>query len=344
VLFGAAIFRGEGPQDLRRKLAGPAVFALAVTIGAGLWKVHQPFHLLFIFLSALALATNAYKTVLKYRSGGLRGAGGYMAHVGVGVILLGIVASSAYDQSTKVTLEMGVPRQVGDATLTFVRMVPRQGREKEGMEIKVARGGKEFTVTPRMFMNDRTRQLMVNPDIRTSPLADFYVSPIEFDPGQSSLQLAKGDSGQVGGTTVRFVAFDLDAEGNAMAQMAAGKPVVIGANLEISQDGKTTQIIKPLYRLNPASGEVEAIPAALPGGGQVAITGIDASSGAVRLEVAGVSLPARLSIDVTEKPLIQLVWGGLYIVLIGGLMATVQRLRQARMADRIEEAKQAAAG
>jgi cytochrome c-type biogenesis protein CcmF len=311
-----------------------------VTIGAVVWKVHQPFHVLFIFFSALALATNVHKTILKYRAGGLRGAGGYLAHVGVGVILLGIVASSAYDHSTKVTLEMGVPRQVGDATLTFVRMVPRHDREKEGMEIKVARGGKEFTVTPRMFMNDRTRQLMVNPDIRTSPLADFYVSPIEFDPGQSSLQLAKGDSGQVGGTTMRFVAFDLDAEGNAMAQMAAGKPVVIGANLEVTRDGKTSQV-KPLYRLNAATGEVEAIPAALPGGGQVAITGIDATSSAVRLEVGGISLPARLSIDVTEKPLIQLVWGGLYIVLIGGLLATVQRLRQARMADRMEEAKQA---
>jgi cytochrome c-type biogenesis protein CcmF len=335
VSLGAAIFRGEGPQDLRRKLAGPTVFALAVAVGAALWKVHQPFHLLFIFLSALALATNAYKTVLKYRAGGLRGAGGYLAHVGVGVILLGIVASSAYDKSTKVTLEMGAPRQVGDATLTFIKMVPRRGFEKEGMEIKVVRKGKEFTVTPRMFMNDRTRQLMVNPDIKSSLLADFYVSPIEFDPGQSSLQLAKGDSGQVGSTAVRFVAFDLDAEGNAMAQMAAGKPVVIGAKLDVTRDGKTSQI-KPLYRLNPATGQVEAIPAALPGGGQVAITGIDASNGAVRLEVDGVNLPARLSIDVTEKPLIQLVWGGLYIVLIGGLMATVQRLRQARMADRID--------
>jgi cytochrome c-type biogenesis protein CcmF len=335
-------WKGENDfSAIARQLALPGVFAAAVTIGAVIWKVHQPFHMLFIFFAALAMATNLHKTILKYRSGGLRGAGGYLAHVGVGVILLGIVASSAYDKSTKVTLEMGVPRQVGDATLTFTRRVPRQGREKEGMEIKVVRGGKEFTVMPRMFMNDRTRQLMVNPDIRSSPLADFYVSPIEFDPGQSSLQLAKGDSGQVGSTTMRFVKFDLDAEGNAMAQMAAGKPVVIGANLEVTRDGKTSQI-KPLYRLNPATGEVEAIPAALPGGGQVAITGIDASNGAVRLEVGGVSLPARLSIDVTEKPLIQLVWGGLYIVLIGGLLATVQRLRQARMADRIEEAKQAA--
>jgi cytochrome c-type biogenesis protein CcmF len=332
-------WKGENDAEkIVRQLAVPGLFALVVAAGAVIWKVHQPFHVLFIFFAALALATNSHKTVLKYKAGGLRGAGGYLAHVGVGVILLGVIASSAYDESTKVTLEMGVPRQVGDAKLTFTRMVPRNGFEKEGMAIAVERGGKHFTVTPRMFMNDRTRQLMVNPDIKSSLLADFYVSPIEFDPGQSNLQLAKGDSGQVGNMTVRFVKFDLDAEGNAMAQMAAGKPVVIGADLEVVKDGQTLPV-KPLYQLNAATGQVEAIPAALPGGGQIAVTGIDATSGAVRLEVAGINLPARLSVDVTHKPLIQLVWGGLYIVLIGGLMATVSRLRQVRMQDRVAEGK-----
>jgi len=334
----AALWRGEGPPDLLWKLAGPAVFALAVTIGAAVWKVHQPFHLLFIFLASLALATNAYKTVLKYRAGGLRGAGGYLAHVGVGVILLGIIASSGYDESTKVTLEMGVPRQVGDATLTFTRMVPRRGFDKEGMEIAVQRGGKQFTVTPKMFMNDRTRQLMVNPDIRHSPLMDFYVSPIEFDPGQSALQLAKGNSGQIGNVTVRFIGFDLQAEGNAMAQMAAGKPVVIGANLEVTRDGKTIQL-KPLYQLNPGTGDVSSVPASLPGGGALAVSGIDASNGAVRLSAVGIQTPARLSIDVTYKPLIVLVWGGLWIVLIGGLLATVNRLRESLLRGRLAAAK-----
>ena len=39
----------------------------------------------------------------------------------------------------------------------------------------------------------------------------------------------RGETGKVGDATVRFVGFDLQAEGNAMAQMAAGKPVTIGA-------------------------------------------------------------------------------------------------------------------
>ena len=94
------------------------------------------------------------------------------------------------------------------------------------MEIQVSRaGGKPFMVYPKMFMNDRTRQMMVNPDIQSSPFQDLYVSPIEFDPGQPRLQLAKGQSGRIGDVEVRFVQFDLQVDGNAlvaMQQRAAG--------------------------------------------------------------------------------------------------------------------------
>ena len=53
----------------------PVVFAVAVAVGAAVWKVHDPFHLAFVLLAALALATNLQKTVEKFRAGGLRGAG-----------------------------------------------------------------------------------------------------------------------------------------------------------------------------------------------------------------------------------------------------------------------------
>ena len=68
------------------------------------------------------------------------------------------------------------------------------------MEIEVTQPGrKPFFVYPKLFINDRTRQVMANPDIRSTPFQDFYVSPIDFDPGQPQVQLAKGESGQIGG-------------------------------------------------------------------------------------------------------------------------------------------------
>jgi cytochrome c-type biogenesis protein CcmF len=333
-------WRGTPAREVAHRMVWPFVFSLVVTVAAAVWKVQDVFHLLFILLASLALATNLQKTVIKLRGpGGLKAGGGYLAHVGVGVILLGVIASAGYDESTKVTLVQGVPRQVAGMTLTFKRYLPRQGREKERMEVEVARAGqKPFNVYPKLFVNDRTRQVMVNPDIKSSPFQDLYVSPIDFDPGQPRLQLAKGESGRIGDMEVRFEGFDLQAEGNAMAAMAAGKEVTIGAALAVTRSGRTVPV-KPLYRLNPASGSVETPPMPLPGGGEVVVSGINATNGAVQLDLSGIASPAKLSLDVTRKPLIQLVWGGLYVVLFGGILATFQRFREMRVRERLAEAK-----
>jgi cytochrome c-type biogenesis protein CcmF len=315
----------------------PIAFSVILTVAAAVWRVHDVFHLVFILLAALALATNLQKTIDKYRAGGLKAMGGYLTHAGVGVILLGIIASSGYDQSTKVTLTQGTPKQLEDMTLTFKRFIPRQGREKERMEIEVARAGRApFNVYPKLFVNDRTRQTMVNPDIKSSPFQDLYVSPIEFDPGQPRLQLTKGQSGQIGDLEVRFVRFNLDMDGNAVAAMNAGHSFTVGAELAITQKGRTFNVT-PLYRLNPASGTVETPPTSLPGGGSILVAGINTGTGGVQLETAGVANAAKLSIDVTRKPLIQLVWGGLYVMLIGGILTMIQRFRQARVLEGLEK-------
>ncbi|HBL28169.1 MAG TPA: hypothetical protein DD490_15150 [Acidobacteria bacterium] len=319
-------WKGNEPREILQKMIGPLGFAAVLSVAAGIWAVREPIHLLFVFLSGLALATNAHKTFTKYRAGGLRAAGGYLAHVGVGIILLGILASSGYDESTKVTLELGKPRQVGDATLTFQRFLPRVGREKEGMEIRVQQaGGKEFLVRPRMFTNDRTRQVMVNPDIRNFLLQDFYVSPIELDPGESAeVALAQGTSSRIGDREFRFDSFELQAEGgNAMAAMAAGKPINIVTRVTVTQEGKS-ETVQPVYAFNPATGEVSNPMVALASGGTLSVGGIVPMNGTVQL----LFNKPLLSIDVTRKPLIQLVWYGFYVVLIGGTIALVFRLRE----------------
>jgi cytochrome c-type biogenesis protein CcmF len=322
-------WRGETPRGLARKLLWPGVFAVALAAGAVAWRVNQPLHVLFVLLAGMALGSNVQKVLDKARSGGLAGAGGYLAHVGVGIILLGILASSGYDQSTKVTLVQGVPQKVDDMTLTFVRYLPARGRERERMEVVVARRGETFRVYPKLFINRRTQQLMVNPDIRNYPLLDLYVSPIEYDPGNPRLELAQGETGTVGGAQVRFVRFDLEAQGNALAAMAAGRPITIGAWLEVTRNGRR-ESVRPVYRLDPADGRVETPAMEIPGGGAVRVAGINASSRKVLLDLGGLANPGKLSLDVTRKPLISMVWGGLYVVLAGGILATVNRLTQVR--------------
>lgn len=337
-------WKGETAGAVLRRLPLPAGIGLAVAGGAAWVAVREPFHLLLIFFAAVAVVTNLQKTFARARAGGLGSAGGWLAHVGVGIILLGFIASSAYDQSTKVTLTQGQPQQVGDLELTFNRLIPRQGTEKERMEVKVARtDGSSYLAYPKFFVNDRTQQLMVNPHIRTTLFQDLYISPIEYDPGRQPgtpdrFQLAQGKSLDLGDVELRFEGFDLNIGGqNALAAMESGGAMTIGATLSVVRDGVASQVM-PLYSFN-RSGAVDARPVAIPGGGQVMVSGINATAGAVQLDVAGVGAASRqgraatLALDVTKKPLIALVWYGLYVILAGGLLAAFQRLRQVRVLE-----------
>jgi cytochrome c-type biogenesis protein CcmF len=338
----------KGESDVRKLLRKmtPGLLVgglgLAVALYAG---VRAPLHLLFVALASTVLATNAQTFVARTRAGGLTSGGGYLAHVGVGLLFLGVLASSAYDESKKVTLVQGKPVVVhDDLTLTFERFLPRSNGLKERAEVLVTHAdGKSWHAYPKIFVNDRTRQLMVNPAIESAPLADLYLSPLEYDPGEpagrfASLELAKGEAGTIGGAEVRFVDFDLEKDGNALAKMASGDVVTIAAVVEITRDG-TTETVEPVYRFSQR-GSAEFPPTELAGGGRIALGGINASAGTAQLLFDGIGSsagrPARLSLDVTRKPLVQLVWGGLYVALAGGLLAMLGRIRQLRTLEAIE--------
>ena len=325
--------------ELVKKLVPSLIAGLGIAGLGAMLGVTEPFHHLFVFLAGWALSANLQKVISMARVGGWASTGGYLSHVGVGIMLLGFLSSSAYDFSTKVTLPQGEAVQIGDLSLTFERFIPRQGREKERMEVSVVRGdGLSYKAYPKLFINDRTRQLMANPHIKKTLFQDLYISPIQYEPAESvrvdgRIELSKGQETRVRGMIVRFVDFQVNGQDPSM-QLASGGTVDVGARLEIVRDGQT-QMVNPLYRFRQ-SGQVMTPRTPLAGGGSVAVTGIDPGTGAVRLEVAAEDsgpVPARLSVDVTTKPLIKMVWYGLYVVLFGGLLSTIKRLRHSKRID-----------
>jgi cytochrome c-type biogenesis protein CcmF len=343
-------WRGETSlAALLRKIAPAGAVALAGTVVAAVLAIRDPLHLLFVFLALAALSANFWKVVTLFRDGSGRRAGGYLAHVGVGVMLIGFLSSSAYDESAKLTLVQGVPVEVRNMTLTFRGFSPAvDGSGRDRMAVEVARGGDSFTAYPKMFLNPRTRQLMVNPHVESFASGDLYFSPLEFDPGESAgsvreVELPKGGEQRFGDLVLRFVDFDLNKQGNALAAMQSGGKATIAARLMVTRgENAEPTLLEPVYIFD-AAGQVEFPALPLPGGGQVAVAGINASTGSVRLLLDGVGLaagakPPELSLDVTEKPLIGLVWYGLYVVLAGGLLAYFERLRASRRADALPPA------
>jgi cytochrome c-type biogenesis protein CcmF len=333
---------GELLRNARRSLAvGAAVLVLALAVGA-----RDLASLLLLFAAGFSADMNLRAVVRKAKNGKLGGAGGYLAHVGVGIMMAGIVVSGVYARSQRVTLPRNEPTKVGDKTLTFLRVVPGTATRKQAMEVRVqTASGKVGYAYPKMYVNSKTGQLMANPAIRRSAVLDDYISPQEYDPGQPErigrdVRLTKGTTTNVEGTGFTFREFNADRS----AMLQGGKEVLVLTELTITPpDGSKHDVtLRFVYHMDGA--EPEAPETEVPGhsGAFMRVMAVSPSDGAVVLRLRGISKdPAAehqaatresLSIEITRKPLINLVWGGFYVMMAGGILALLKRAREARRA------------
>jgi hypothetical protein len=245
-----------------------------------------------------------------------------------------------------VTLPINVPKKVGDTTLTFLRVVPGAGDRKTAMEVRVEpEGGKPFYAYPKMYENSRTGQLMVNPSIRNSPVMDLYIAPQQYDPGQPQVigrdvRLQKGTTTSIEGTGFTFRDFNADRA----AMMRGEQKILVLTDVTITPPDGSKHDVTLRYVFHLDTRQAEAEDTAIPGfpNGKMRVLAVSPNDGAVVLRMTGISKnPAdefqaatveSLSIDVTHKPLIALVWGGFYVLMAGGLLAFVKRSKEARRA------------
>jgi cytochrome c biogenesis protein ResB len=317
--------------------------AVAIAFVAG---AHQPVSLLLVGLSIFAADMNLRAVIRKSRDGRFGGAGGYLAHVGVGIFLAGVVISGVYAVSTRVMLPIGQEVKVGGSTLTFLRVVPATATSKQAMEVRVKSAeGKIAYAYPKMYVNSKTNQMMANPAIRNSPLFDFYVAPQSYDPGTPEqvgreVRLVKGTTTNIDGTGFTFRDFSADRA----AMMNGGQTVLVLTDLTITPPDGTRHDVTVKYTFHMDRGEGESAEQEIPGiaGARVQVLAVSPKDGAVVLRLMGVSKnPAdehraatteSLSVDVTRKPLISLVWGGFYVMMAGALVALYKRAKETRKA------------
>jgi cytochrome c biogenesis factor len=197
---------------------------------------------------------------------------------------------------------------------------------------------------------------MANPAIRTSPLADFYVAPQSYDPGQPEqigreVRLVKGTTTNIDGTGYTFREFNADRS----AMLQGGNTILVLTELTITPpDGSKHDLtLKSVFHIDGKQRDstVSEIPGVT--GGRAEVLSVSPNDGSVVVKLTGVSKNPKdefqaattesLSVDVTRKPLISLVWGGFYVMMAGALLALVRRAREAsRAAASTSEAAESA--
>jgi cytochrome c-type biogenesis protein CcmF len=207
----------------------------------------------------------------------------------------------------------------------------KDGDGKDRVMIAVDSPERKFEALPAMYWSEFNQGYMKKPHIERFITHDIYISPLEMvgnDPAAGALWLAKGETREVGQARYSFVDFD--------RQM--GDVVRVAARLRVEIGGRTVPA-RPMLEVNTQTGTTNSIPDYLPGGGSVEIASVDPTQGRVALRVPGLGRAEEtggiLAVEVSTKPLINLVWLGAVLMLGSAFLSVLRRAIDLKRATRV---------
>jgi cytochrome c-type biogenesis protein CcmF len=316
-------WRKQDAKSLATAAAPSVVVAVLLTLAAALLGVRDTVPLLVLFGAAFALASNAIVTARGFKNGWKHGVA-YLGHSGAAVLLIGIIASSGYGRAAQVTLPQGQERSALGYRLTFEGMqAVSSGQDR--VKIAVAAPEGRFQARPALYWSEFNRGYMKKPHIERFLTHDVYISPLEMvgEEEDTGVWFEKGETKQVGAITYTFVDFD--------RQM--GDVIMVAARMRVEIGGRTVPV-RPVIEIKPG-GIPSRIPDYLPGGASVSIVNVDAERGRVALELPGGTskrVGNILAVEVSTKPLINLVWLGAIIMLASAFLSMWRRVIDVRRA------------
>jgi cytochrome c-type biogenesis protein CcmF len=111
--------------------------------------------------------------------GNRRRYGGYIAHIGILTVTLGIGASATFRTEREATLRKGESMQIGPFTLRLDEVYSREEPQRAVLAagVTILRGGKEVgRMEPRMNFYPTSDQPVPTPAVRSRPGGDLYLN------------------------------------------------------------------------------------------------------------------------------------------------------------------------
>ena len=190
--------------DARKRLVPPMIGALvmaAVALLAGTRNAYSFLAFAFVGFAAVGnlreywIGTRArhrahresYPIALgRLIRGNRRRYGGYLAHIGVLIVAIGVTASSTFRTEREATLSPGESLSVSGRTVRLKNVWGREEPQRSviGATLEVIRkdGTVDGTVEPRMNFYRVSDQPVPTPDVRSSIKGDLYVNLMAFEP------------------------------------------------------------------------------------------------------------------------------------------------------------------
>jgi cytochrome c-type biogenesis protein CcmF len=315
--------RQQGLSWLVTVVPGLALGVVALVAGA-IAGMRQPAPLALLGTTAIALGVNAVWMVRLFRRGWAYGAG-HLGHVGIAVMVLGMVLAGTLGRSERVRLVQGVPGRALGYELTF-----------RGERID-ARGEHHLTVE----LRDERRTLEMNPRIAHMPRGDgvmrkpalsdrgeLYLAALETQEGPAApsepVWLQKGVESLQAGVGYTFTGF----------RMESHEEMRVFADIRVRKDGATA-VVSPGMQAGPQG--TRPINARVDGLGELHVARIDADRGRVAVVLpAGAAPPPAAVVELSTHPFVNLVWIGALLTLVGSALAGLRRAAERAPAPRRE--------
>jgi len=332
------MWRGEGTH-VWQKIAVAALMSVAGAAVAFSFGVRDFGYLLFAWAAIFAFFGNVLYLVFYFRNRWYT-AGSYVAHIGFGVLLLGILVSSAFSTTEKIQLRQGDVGTALGMDLKYVGKLQDDAAQTGRMEVAVHRGDEYYMAYPRYYWSEFNQGYMRKPHVQKTLFYDIYIAPEEhYAPGEdprdkldNTLELLKGQAKTNDNVEYTFDGFDIGGHGDS----AAGN-MRVTARITAKPYGGQPEALAPYMELT-ADNQKKIGRATLSNGTALELAGIQADAGAVLLSFSNPNQPvvqeaSVLVLEVSRKPLVSLVWVGAILIVLGALLALFLRSRNELLAE-----------
>ncbi|MEM1056181.1 MAG: cytochrome c biogenesis protein CcsA [Bacteroidota bacterium] len=360
VVLGTTPFVQQTVQPLPE--AAPAVAQMGL-FDSSFFATHGTSLLLLLLLfTAFFTLWGNLLVMIRVAKGNWKLIGGSLTHVGFGLMLLGIFASSVFNDPVgegagtdlqgsrdNVVVPLGETMPSGDGfEITYVGTeLTEEGHPAYLLDWKNTRTDETFQ-TRNVVYKDGRDQWIQRSDVREGFLRDLYVavfpsamstSAPEGDPdAPQEFTLARGDSLtlQVAGRdryALTFADYELGVDFEAIGVEAEGVDLAVAARLDVRDlESGETRTLRPVYAITSDGQQQYVQNRATNWNLGVAFVGMEVEDDAIRLMMDGAQPKEDewVVVQASVKPFISVLWIGTIVMIAGFAVSAGRRFREAR--------------
>ncbi len=364
-------WKKSNSQTLFKTMRFPLIAAAALTSIVIVAGMHSVSMILFFLASSFALFVNlqiAYK-IAKGRPAFM---GASIAHLGIALLFIGIIASTHYDKHVTISLAPNETQTAFGYDLTYTGTT-QLAHGRTAYNVVVRSGKSKFNAPLVMYASQYNGGAMmrhpyifslINYDIFSHPALmafigrnmltrDLYLSPQGLEPlGSSEFQATQygisvplkiHEPVKAGRYTFTFTGFEVpESEREAMMD---GRPFHLGSIITITNAAGKTQTIVPTDEIEP-NGSTKMRTVTAESGDKFTVLDVQVNDKTKEAAITlGYMPPANspdfsllkqaarqtqdpkqaLVIEATIKPFINLVWGGVFVMVVGFIVTWRRR-------------------